>query len=114
MNDIVPRKRLVKYGMQGAGGAVGGIALLALSGMGALPSVIVGGLIGLVGLGISTSKDDRTAGLMMAGAGAVTALTAVPVLGGIAGTLLTISGIGLLVVGGLNLFKFIKGYRNRG
>ena len=114
MGDIVPRKTLVKYGSQGIGGVVGGAALLILGGLGPVGSLIVGGVIALVGLALSRSKEDRVAGYIGLGAGAVTAASAIGFLGKIAGTLLNISGIGLLVVGGINLFRFIRGYRNRG
>lgn len=115
MNDIVPRKTLVKYGSQGLGGVVGGAVLLALNSLGGLPALIVGGIVALIGLGISSSKDDRTAGLITTVAGALTAITAIPIsfISGIAGTLLAISGVGLLIMGGINLFKFIRGYRKR-
>lgn len=113
MSDLVPRKTLVKQGGQAIGGVVGGVALLALTGLSPVPALIVGGVVTAVGLAISSSRSDRTPGLITAGAGALTALSAVPFIGGLAGTLMTISGVGLLVMGGINLFKFIKGYRKR-
>jgi hypothetical protein len=113
MNDLVPRKTLVKQGGLAIGGVGGGIALLLLSGLGGIPALIVGGIVTVVGLAISGSKDDRTAGTITAGAGILTAAHALPFLGGLAGTLMSISGIGLLVMGGINLFKFIRNYRNR-
>lgn len=111
MNDMVPRKTLVKYGTTGLGGLAGGIILLALHALAPVPALIIGGIIGVIGLAISSSKDDRTPGLVTAAAGGITALSAVPLIGGIAGTLMSISGIGLLIMGGWNLFKFIRGYR---
>ena len=113
MDDLVPRKKLVKYGSQGIGGLIGGGVLLALNSMGWVGSLIVGGVIAAIGLAISASKDDRTAGLVATVAGALVAITAIPVIGGVAGTLLSLSGIGLLVAGGLNIWKFIRGYRKR-
>ena len=113
MDEMVPKKSIVKYGSQGVGGIVGGAVVLALGGLGTVGSLVVGGIIALVGLGLSRSKDDRTAGIVATTAGVVTAVTALPLLGGLAGTLLTISGIGLLIAGGLNVFKFIRGYRSR-
>ena len=113
MGDIVPRKTLVKQGSQGFGGVVGGIVLLALRALNPVASLIVGGIIALTGLGISRSPEDRTVGLITLAAGAITAVTAIPAIGGLAGFLMTVSGIGLIVAGGLNLYKFIKGYRNR-
>ena len=113
MNEMVPRKQLVKHGSQGIGGVVGGAVVLALGSLGAIPSLIVGGVIAIVGLVVSRSKDDRTAGLVATAAGVITAATAIPFIGGLAGTLLTISGVGLLVAGGISLYKFIRGYRSR-
>ena len=113
MGDIVPRKTLVKYGSQGVAGLAGGAALLALNGLGPVGSLIVGGIVAIVGLALSRSKEDKTAGYIALGAGALTAVTAIGFLRGIAGTLLGISGIGLLVMGGINVFRFIRGYRNR-
>lgn len=113
MDEMVPRKTIVKHGSKGVGGIVGGAVVLALGGLGAVGSLVVGGVIALVGLGLTRSKDDRTAGIVATTAGVITAATALPFLGGLAGTLLTISGIGLLIAGGLNIFKFIRGYRSR-
>lgn len=113
MSDLVPRKTLVKQGGQAIGGVAGGIVLLALTGIHGIPALVVGGVIAVIGLAISGSKSDRTAGVITTAAGVLTAVAAVPFIGGIAGTLLSISGIGLLVMGGINLFKFIKGYRKR-
>ena len=69
MGDIVPRKTLVKRGMQAAGGIGVGIALIFLPALGFWPGLIFGGIIGLVGLALSASKDDRGTGLLVAGAG---------------------------------------------
>ena len=87
--------------------------VLALTALGWPASLIVGGVLALVGVGISRSKEDKNAGLVLAGAGALTAISAIPAIGGLAGGLLAVSGIGLLIMGGWNLFKFIKGYRKR-
>jgi len=120
MNDVVPRNTLVKYGMKAAGGIGGGIVLfilraIAVGGKGAfsLPGLIVGGIFALVGLGLSTSKDDRSLGLIAVGAGALTAIASLPIVGWLGGALMWISGIGLLIGGGLNLFRFIRGKRTR-
>jgi hypothetical protein len=120
MNYVVPRKTLVKYGTKAVGGVTGGVVLLILrgiatSGSGAISwaGLITGGILALVGYGLSRSKDDRTLGYTAVGAGALTAVAALPIIGGLAGALMWISGIGLIVVGGINLFKFLKGKKTR-
>lgn len=113
MSDMVPRKALVKYGSQGVGGLVGGAVVLTLTALGPVASIVVGGIIGIIGLVLSRSKEDRTAGLVAAGAGAITVATAIPFLGAIAGPLLGISGAGLLIFGAVKLFQFIRGYKNK-
>jgi len=117
MGDLVPRKTMVKQGGYAFGGLAGGIALFALHAIAGpahfLTSLIIGGAVALVGLAIGSSRDDRTAGTIVTAAGIVTAATAIPLIGGLAGALLTISGVGLLIVGGINLWKFVKNYRKR-
>lgn len=110
MSDLVPRKTLVKQGGQAIGGVAGGIVLLALAGLHGIPGLIVGGVVAAIGLVISGSKSDRTAGLITIGAGVLTAIGAFT---GVGHGLMVVSGIGLLIMGGINLFKFIKGYRKR-
>ena len=113
MGDIVPRKDLVKSGSKGIGGIIGGALILALNALNPIASLIVGGIIGITGLGISRTKEDKATGYVIAAAGALTAITAIPAIGGIAGWLLGVSGVGLLLLGGWNLIKFIMGYRKR-
>jgi hypothetical protein len=119
MGDLVPRKELVRQGTQGIGGVGGGIALFILrrvAGLGAglsVPGLIIGGIIAAVGLAVSTSKEDRTAGLVVTGAGILTAVASLPVVSGLASTLMLLSGLGLLVGGGLSLFKFIRNLKKR-
>ena len=114
MGDLVPRKELTKQGVQGVGGVGGGILLLVLS-AGGIGAAIVGGLIAIAGLAMSRSKDreDRVPGYVVTAAGALGVLSIIPGLGGVAGTLLTISGIGLLALGGWKLIKFIMNLRKR-
>lgn len=113
MGDIVPRSTLVRHGTSALGGVVGGIVLLVLQGLGWIPSLIIGGVIVFIGIGITMSREDRIPGLIAIGAGILTALGAIPFIGGIAGFLLKIAGVGLLIMGGIKLFQFFKGLRNR-
>ena len=113
MGDIVPRSTIVKHGTSALGGIVGGIVLLVLPSLVPLGSLIVGGVIVFVGIGISMSKEDRVPGLIALGAGILTALGAIPIIGSIAGFLLKVSGAALLVMGAIKIFQFFKGLRSR-
>ena len=110
--DIVATKTLVRQGTTGIGGLAGGGALLLLGSLGGPWAFIVGGVLTLAGAGVAAaSKEDRVAGAVVAGAGALTIVSGLGL--GVGGALLTLSGIGLLAVGGIGLFKFIKGLRSR-
>jgi hypothetical protein len=114
MGDLVPRKELVKQGMKGIGGIVCGGVLLVLSGLSGPVGWIVGGLLTIVGIGISSSKEDRTAGAITAAAGILTLIsTLIPGIGGAAGWLMRIGGIGLLIAGGYSLIQFIINIKKR-
>ena len=119
MGDIVPREQLVKTGSKGVGGIVGGAGLFLLraftigSGF-SLPGIIIGGLVSVFGLGISSSPKDRMAGMVTTGAGLLTVIASLPIVGGLASALMWIGGAGLLAGGAYNLYKFIKGLKKRG
>lgn len=110
--DIVPTKTLVKQGTTGVGGVVGGVALLLLGGLPGIVGIIVGGVLALGGISVAaSSKEDRTVGGIVAGAGVLAILSGIG--WGLGGALLTISGIGLLGLGAYGLFKFVRGLRSR-
>jgi hypothetical protein len=113
MGDIVPRDSIVKYGMNAAGGVIGGILMLSLRHLPFVPALIVGGIFALAGLLITRSREDRTTGSVLAGAGILIAVAGIPVIGAIAGFLMVISGIGLLAIGVVNIVRFFKGLRSR-
>lgn len=113
MGDIVPRESVVKFATNAAGGVIGGILMLSLRHLPLVPALIIGGVFALAGLIISRSRDDRTTGGILAGAGVLIAVAGIPLIGAIAGFLMVISGIGLLTVGVLNIFRFFKGLRSR-
>lgn len=114
MGDLVPRKQLVKQGMMGIGGIVGGAVLLVLSGLSGPVGWIIGGVLALVGLGLSASREDRAAGIVVLGAGVLTLISAlIPGIGATASWLMRIGGIGLLISGGYSLIKFIVNLRKR-
>lgn len=115
MGELVPRKTMVKQAMMGIGGIGGGIAilLLSMSSMAWWAALILGGIIGVIGFAISTSKKDRTAGLITLGAGALLAVSPIPIIGGLAGFILGVAGVALLVVGAISVYKFIKNLNAR-
>ena len=110
--EIVPTSTLVRQGSAGIGGLVGGAALLILGSLGGPWAFIVGGIVTAAGAVVgASSREDRLAGGIIAGAGVLTILSGVGL--GIGGALLTLGGIGLLAVGGIGLFKFLRGLRSR-
>ena len=113
MNEIVPRKELVKQGVKGFAGVGGGIGLFILNWVasaGFLPGLIVGGAVTVVGMLIGTSKEDRKAGMITAAAGIATILAATI---GVIGWLLPAAGLGLIGLGVYSLFKFFRNLRKR-
>ena len=113
MNEVVPRKELERNAYTAIGGVGGGIGLLALRAV-AMSNPIIGAVVGgglvLAGLGISKTKEDRTAGMVATGAGIVTGIAA---LTGIGSGLMTLGGLGLLGLGGWSVYKFLKGMKSR-
>ncbi len=120
MREIVPRETLVRQGMRGFGGVGGGVGLLILQSLArigsglSLPGLIVGAGLTVLGLGVA-AKDptDRDAGLVTAAAGIMTGVASLPIVGGLASGLMWISGVGLLAIGGYNLYRFFKGIKAR-
>jgi hypothetical protein len=116
MGDIMSRDQLSRQGMRGLGGVAGGIALVVVGGAigSTIGSMVVGGLVGLVGLAMLTSKGNRKAGLLAIAIGAVTFLTLqVKPIAGLARFLLTVPGIALIGFGAWSLVKFFKNLKAR-
>lgn len=110
--EIVPTKALVRHGTTGVGGLAGGAILLLLGGLGPIGGAIIGGILGLGGAAVAfSSKEDRLVGGVVAGAGVLTILAGIG--WGLGGALLTIGGIGLLGMGAVGIYRFIKGLRSR-
>jgi hypothetical protein len=90
------------------------LALLFLSGLSGVAGWIIGGVLTVAGLGISTSKEDRAAGFVTAGAGILTLIsTILPGVGPVASWLMRVGGIGLLLGGGFSIVRFILNLRKR-
>ena len=113
MGELISRKELVKQGMKGTGGIVGGGILLILRSIGGVFGWIVGGLLTVMGFGILTSKEDRLAGIVTTGVGILTLVSQIPGVGNIAESLMLAGAIGLLAGGGYSLIKFIINLNKR-
>jgi len=116
MGDLIPRSQLTRQAMTGAAGVGGGVALFilrAVAAAGVVPGLIVGGIISLAGLVIASSKEDRTAGWVTLGAGLATVIGSIPGIGGAVRWLLPVAGVGLLIMGGVQLFRFFRNLKNR-
>lgn len=113
--QMVPRDELVKTGGKAVGGVVGGISLLVLNSVtGMLPAVIIGGILTAGGLTMAaSSREDRTAGQIAAAAGVATIASVIPIVGGIASTLLWGGGVALLGLGVYSGYRFWKGLQSR-
>jgi hypothetical protein len=112
MSDIVPRSEVTKSGMKGVGAVAGGTTLLVLSAVSAVHvlGVIAGAVLAVIGFALSTSRSDRTAGMVTAIAGIATAVVAL-----IPGLrwLVWLPGIGLIGAGVYLLVKFFRGMKTR-
>ena len=120
MGDIVPRNQLVKQGVQGIAGIGGGVGLLILRAIAAIgegafsvAGLIVGGVVTVAGFVIMSSPEDRRAGMITIGAGALTLAASLPLVGGVANAFMWIGGFGLIIAGAVSLFRFLRNLRRR-
>jgi hypothetical protein len=122
MNDLIPGKGdytptnvLAKQGMTAIGGIVGGVLLIIMRALPPVIGIIAGVVVGVIGIGgiLSKDPDDRKPGILAAAAGGLSILARVGVIRALAGTLLSISALGLMVMGVWNGIKFIKGLKGR-
>ena len=114
-NYPVDSSDLRSRGTKGVMSVVGGLGLLGVNALIHIPVVgwILGGLLVAVGIGgiFGKSKTDKTSGAIMMAAGAA-GLAAI-LLPKFTGFLLGAGGLILLGFGAWNIFKFIKGLRDR-
>jgi hypothetical protein len=101
--------------MTAVGGIVGGAALMIMRALPPVTGIIAGVIVGVIGIGgmLSKDPDDRKPGILAAAAGALSILARVGVVRALAGTLLSVSALGLMVMGVWNGVKFIKGLKKR-
>jgi hypothetical protein len=114
-NYPVDSSDLRSRGTRGVMSAVAGVGLLGVNALMHIPVVgwILGGALILVGISgiFGKSKTDKTSGGLMMAAGAA-GLAAI-LLPKLTGFLLGAGAIALLGYGAFNIYKFIKGLRNR-
>jgi hypothetical protein len=114
-NYPVDSSDLRARGTKGVISAIGGIGLLGVGAIAgnALLAAILGGAIAFVGLTglFSRKKSDRSGGAIALAVGGVAVASAF-LHGPLAG-LLSFGGFALLVYGGWNIFKFVRGLRSR-
>jgi hypothetical protein len=122
MNDLTPgdgnytpTNVLAKQGMTAIGGIAGGLVLTIMRALPLVIGIIAGVIVGVIGIGGIMSKDpeDRKPGILAAAAGGLSILARIPFIRPLAGTLLSISALGLIVLGVWNGIKFIKGLKGR-
>jgi len=112
--DIVPREKLTKQGVQGVITVAGGIGALVLNAIATgLPGIIVGGVIAVAGLVLSSGKHERSVGVATTVVGAATVAASVGILGGLVHGVLWAGGIVLLGIGAYSLFRFFRGLKTR-
>jgi hypothetical protein len=117
MSDNYPMdpSDLRQKGTKGVMSAVGGVGLMVVSGLVASPILagIIGGGLALLGLGgvFSKKRSDRTTGGLVLAVGGIAIASAF--LHGPLSGLLGLGGLALLVYGGINIYKFVKGLRDR-
>jgi hypothetical protein len=113
--DYTPTNVLAKQGITAVGGIVGGLALMIMRALPPFIGIIAGAVVGVIGIGCIMSKDpdDRKPGILAAVAGGLSILARIGIVRPLAGTLLSISALGLLAMGVWNGIKFFKGLKGR-
>ena len=117
-DDYPSTSTLSKQGLTAVACTAGGLFLLILQSIAkSWVGLIVGGIACVLGIISLLSKDsaDKKAGLVIGGAGILVLLskTGLPLIKAAAGTLIAISGVGLLALGIWNAIKFFRGLRKR-
>jgi hypothetical protein len=113
MQEIATRQEMTKKLTYGVGGIGAGIGLLIVTALNSSPLFwVAAGVCAVAGVVMLLSKKQTKAGVVMLGAAALAGVAALatlllgPVLGGIA-------GVGLIVLGGISLFRFFRDMKKR-
>ena len=126
MNDIEPRKELTptnvlaKQGVAAVAEIAGGVLLLVMHIFSArLPplGIVLGFLVGGIGISglLSKEQEGKKPGTILTIAGALKLVfhIGLPIMRPIAGTLLTVTSLGLLALGIWNGIRFLLGLKSR-
>jgi hypothetical protein len=109
MSDIVSRSEVTKSGVKAVGAIAGGVTLLILAAV-PLFGIIAGGVLLVAGLALSSSKSDRTAGIVTAVVGAASLVTGI--FHGVS-WIMQAAGILFIGTGIYALVKFFRGMKTR-
>lgn len=114
MSDLMKRENRGKMAI-GAGGVVGGLAVLTVGGMVAgqfIPALVVGGLVLWGSWKLFQKPNSALVGMVGLAAGVLVAASGVPLVGGLASLLLSLSGIGLVAGGAWAIYQVFKSRRS--
>jgi len=99
----------------GAGGIIGGFALMSLTGFVAgqfLPALVVGGLVLWGSVKLLQKPNSALVGMVGLVAGGLVAASGLPLVGGLASLLLGLSGFGLIAGGGWAIYQVFRSRRS--
>jgi hypothetical protein len=114
MSDIVPRSKVSKQGVQGVVSLAGGIGAFVLAAISnGFLGIIIGGVVTVAGLLLSSSKHERGVGVVITVVGAVTVAASFGIFGWLVHGLMYGAGAILVGLGGWSLFKFFRGLKSR-
>lgn len=114
-NYPVERSEVSRQGVRGVLYTGGGLGLMLFNSLLGIPVLghILGGalvILGILGL-FGRKKNDKLTGTILLAAGGLGLASFL--FKGLTSTLLGIGGVGLLIVGVISLFKFVKGIKSR-
>jgi len=116
MSDLMKKENRGKIAL-GTGGIAGGIGVLVVKGIASsffwpVGPLVVGGLILWGSWRLFQKPNSALVGMVGLAAGLLVAATALPVIGPLAGFLLTLSGIGLIAGGAWAIYQTVKSRRS--
>ncbi len=114
MSDLMKKETRGKIAL-GAGGLAGGVGVLVVNSFAAhlfwpVGPLVVGALILWGSWRLFQKPNSALVGMVGLAAGVLVAATALPLVGGLASLLLTLSGIGLIAGG---IWSIVQVFRNR-